>query len=134
MRFIRGQTDTWESGWSMKVELGLRIPLGHATIQIHLSCEEQDHRWLGRGRGGGGIWRSWGQLITARLAQDYDRRVFALSPTWCAEAMGGNARLIQEQVAELLHAPEDLPRAMGWRAGNHRVKSEGDGDADLAHG
>jgi len=73
-----------------------------------------------------------GSLITARLAQDYDRRVFALSPTWCAEAMGGNARLIQEQVAELLHAPEDLPRAMGWRAGNHLVKSEGDGDADLA--
>lgn len=55
-----------------------------------------------------------GSLITARLAQDYDRRVFALSPTWCAEAMNGNARLIREHVAELLHAPQDLPRAMGW--------------------
>lgn len=56
-----------------------------------------------------------GSLITARLAQDYDRRVFALSPAWCSVAMKGNARLIREQVAELLHAPEDLPEAMGWR-------------------
>ena len=58
-----------------------------------------------------------GSMITARLAQDYNRRVFALSPTWCAEAMRGNARLIREQVAELLHAPEDLARAMGWKTG-----------------
>ena len=56
-----------------------------------------------------------GSLITARLAQDYDRRVFALSPAWCAAGMKGNARLIQEHVAELLHMPEDLPLAMGWR-------------------
>ena len=35
-----------------------------------------------------------GSLITARLAQDYDRRVFALAPSWGAEAMKGNARLI----------------------------------------
>ena len=56
-----------------------------------------------------------GSLITARLAQDYDRRVFALSPSWCAEGMKGNARLIQDQVAELLHLPEDLPAAMGWK-------------------
>lgn len=56
-----------------------------------------------------------GSLITARLAQDYDRRVFALSPAWCAEGMKGNARLIQEHVAELLHMPEDLPLAMGWQ-------------------
>ena len=58
-----------------------------------------------------------GSMITARLAQDYNRRVFALSPTWCAEAMRGNARLIRDQVAELLHAPEDLARAMGWKTG-----------------
>ncbi len=55
-----------------------------------------------------------GSMITARLARDYDRDVFALSPTWCADAMKGNARLIREQVAELLHSPEDLPRALGW--------------------
>ena len=56
-----------------------------------------------------------GSLITARLAQDHDRRVFALSPTWCTDAMRGNARLIREQVAELLHHPGDLAAAMGWR-------------------
>jgi predicted Rossmann fold nucleotide-binding protein DprA/Smf involved in DNA uptake len=49
------------------------------------------------------------------LAQDYDRRVFALSPTWCSEAMRGNASLIREQVAELLHHPGDLAAAMGWQ-------------------
>jgi DNA processing protein len=58
-----------------------------------------------------------GSLITARLAQDYDRLVFALSPTWCAQAMKGNARLIRDQVAELLHAPDDLPHALGWQQG-----------------
>lgn len=56
-----------------------------------------------------------GSLITARLAQDYNRRVFALSPTWCAAAMRGNANLIRDQVAELLHHPVDLAHAMGWR-------------------
>lgn len=55
-----------------------------------------------------------GSLITARLGQDYDRRVFALSPSWCSDGMKGNARLLQEQVAELLHQPDDLARAMGW--------------------
>lgn len=30
--------------------------------------------------------------------------------------MRGNALLIREQVAELLHDPADLPEAMGWKA------------------
>ena len=55
-----------------------------------------------------------GSLITARLAQDYDRRVFALAPSWGSDAMKGNARLIQDHVAELLHMPTDLAEAMGW--------------------
>ena len=63
-----------------------------------------------------------GSLITARLGQDYDRRVFALAPSWCSQGMKGNARLVQEQVAELLHQPEDLPRAMGWM---NRVNDQG---------
>ena len=29
--------------------------------------------------------------------------------------MKGNARLIQDHVAELLHMPEDLAVAMGWK-------------------
>lgn len=60
-----------------------------------------------------------GSLITARLAQDYDRRVFALAPSLGAEAMKGNARLIQDHVAELLHMPEDLAVAMGWKTEGH---------------
>ena len=60
-----------------------------------------------------------GSLITARLAQDYDRRVFALAPSWGAEAMKGNARLIQDHAAELLHMPEDLAVAMGWKTEGH---------------
>ena len=81
-----------------------------------------------------------GSLITARLAQDYNRRVFALSPTWCAEAMRGNARLIREQVAELLHAPEDLPRAMEWNGNRQHAAAlenpavAGDLDEDLILG
>ena len=65
-----------------------------------------------------------GSLITARLGQDYDRRVFALAPAWCAQGMKGNARLIQEQVAEMLHLPEDLPKAMNWSAGLLRSGDE----------
>ena len=62
-----------------------------------------------------------GSLITARLGQDYNRRVFALSPTWCAEGMRGNARLIREHVAEILHAPDDLPHAMDWSKKDGKV-------------
>ena len=75
-----------------------------------------------------------GSLITARLGQDYDRRVFAMSPTWCAEAMRGNARLIREQVAELLHAPEDFPLAMDWKVsadGHFDLSDQTVGNADL---
>lgn len=68
-----------------------------------------------------------GSLITARLAQDYDRRVFALTPSWGSDSMKGNARLIQDNVAELLHMPSDLSVAMGWApAGRHEDMGEVD--------
>lgn len=76
-----------------------------------------------------------GSMITARLGQDYDRRVFALAPTWSATGMKGNARLIQEQVAELLHGPEDLPLAMAWKRGateNGPFQSDLDGEPLLS--
>jgi len=73
-----------------------------------------------------------GSLITARLAQDYDRSVFALSPAWCAEGMKGNARLIQDQVAELLHLPIDFPSAMGWRVKEERQDGESEKDPVLS--
>ena len=73
-----------------------------------------------------------GSLITGRLAQDYDRRVFALSPTWCSNAMRGNALLIREQVAELLHDPADLPEAMGWKAAERTWEGAVPGTAPLS--
>ena len=73
-----------------------------------------------------------GSLITARLAQDYDRRVFALAPSWGAESMKGNARLIQDHVAELLHMPEDLAVAMGWKTEGEACREAGVDDPLLS--
>ena len=67
-----------------------------------------------------------GSLITARLGQDYDRRVFALSPSWGSDGMKGNAHLIQEHVAEMLHMPTDLAAAMGWIATDRQHQEDGD--------
>ena len=94
--------------------LGLRVSLGHAPVR---------HTFPARNRIIAGLSQAvvvvesndpGGSLITARLAQDYDRRVFALAPSWGSDAMKGNARLIQDHVAELLHMPTDLAEAMGW--------------------
>ena len=74
-----------------------------------------------------------GSLITACLGQDYDRRVFALSPSWGSDGMKGNAHLIQEHVAEMLHMPKDLAAAMGWVALERPEQGEDDPILGVLH-
>ncbi|MBQ6965867.1 MAG: DNA-processing protein DprA [Bacteroidaceae bacterium] len=55
-----------------------------------------------------------GSLITADLANDYNRDVFAFPGRVYDESCAGCLRLIQQNGAKLLMSGEDLVDAMGW--------------------
>lgn len=55
-----------------------------------------------------------GSLITAQMAQDYNRDVFALPGRYNDIASEGCNRLIQSQRAQLITRAEDLIAAMRW--------------------
>lgn len=55
-----------------------------------------------------------GALITARLARDYNREIFALPGKLTDPWSRGCLELIQEQIAIPLIVPEDLGREYGW--------------------
>lgn len=55
-----------------------------------------------------------GALITARLARDYNREIFALPGKLIDPWSRGCLELIQEQIAIPLIVPEDLGREYGW--------------------
>ena len=55
-----------------------------------------------------------GSLITAQMAQDYSRDVFALPGRYNDETAAGCNRLIQQNRAQLITCATDLTRAMQW--------------------
>lgn len=55
-----------------------------------------------------------GALITARLAQDYGRSVFAFPGRTTDAYSAGCNRLIRDNEAALITSAEDLVQAMGW--------------------
>ena len=59
--------------------------------------------------------RKGGSLITAELANDYNRDVFAFPGTVYGETSAGCNQLIANNKAHLLHSPEDFFQQMGWR-------------------
>ena len=61
-----------------------------------------------------------GSLITADLANDYNREVFAYPGSVYNEFASGCNDLIAENKATLLRGPEDLLNRMGWE--NNRMK------------
>jgi len=64
-----------------------------------------------------------GALITARLAQDYNRSVFAFPGRTGDEFSAGCNRLIRDNVAGLIASAEDFAQAMMW------AQSKGDAAA-----
>ena len=58
-----------------------------------------------------------GALITANLARDYDREVYATPGSLYNEVSAGCHKIITEQVAQLLYKPEQLIEDLGWTAG-----------------
>ena len=56
-----------------------------------------------------------GGLITARIAQDYDRHVFAFPGAVGAKASEGCNHLIRDNGAALITCAEDFVNAMGWQ-------------------
>ena len=57
-----------------------------------------------------------GGLITARIAQDYDRSVFAFPGAVGATYSEGCNLMIRDNVAQLITSAEDFTAAMGWRS------------------
>ena len=61
-----------------------------------------------------------GSLITAQMAQDYNRDVFALPGRYNDITSEGCNHLIQSQHAQLITRSEDLTTAMGWETTTKR--------------
>lgn len=68
-----------------------------------------------------------GGLITARIAQDYNRNVFAFPGAVGAVYSEGCNNLIRDNGAALITSAEDFVRAMGWQADSQlqQARSEG---------
>lgn len=64
-----------------------------------------------------------GSMITARLAFDYDRDIFAVPGRPTDEASMGCHRLIQENKAMLFTSAEDVIKAMSWDLGPSRTST-----------
>lgn len=64
-----------------------------------------------------------GALITARLARDYNREVFALPGNIGQESSAGCNRLIRDNIAALVTSAEDLIEALGWETADNQTES-----------
>lgn len=63
-----------------------------------------------------------GALITARLAQDYDREVFAVPGGLKNKFSEGCNHLIRNNVAQLITCAEDIAYSMGWETNENNNK------------
>jgi DNA processing protein len=63
-----------------------------------------------------------GSLITARLANDYNRDVFALPGKISDKQSAGCNALIKNNQAMLLHSPEDVAITLGWKRSSEQPK------------
>ena len=68
-----------------------------------------------------------GGLITARIAQDYNRGVFAFPGAVGAKYSEGCNNLIRDNGAALITSAEDLVCAMGWQTGAQLEQAQSDG-------
>lgn len=64
-----------------------------------------------------------GSLITAQMAQDYDREVFALPGRIDDVTSAGCNGLIKKQQAQLIDGAEDIVEAMQWQAAKQPVQT-----------
>ncbi len=68
-----------------------------------------------------------GGLVTARLAQDYNREVFAVPGPVNAEYSKGCNALIRDNKATLLTCADDIMKAMGWQEEKEIIKARKQG-------
>lgn len=68
-----------------------------------------------------------GSLITARIAQDYNRSVFAFPGAVGAKASEGCNSLIRDNSAALITSADDFATLMGWHTAAVRKKAERQG-------
>jgi hypothetical protein len=65
-----------------------------------------------------------GSLITAELAEGYQRDCFAFPGRVADEYSKGCNQLIRDNKASMILSAEDFVSAMGWNTGSHPVKTE----------
>lgn len=63
-----------------------------------------------------------GSLITAELAEGYQRDCFAFPGRVADEYSKGCNQLIRDNKASMILSAEDFVSAMGWNTGSHPVK------------
>ena len=68
-----------------------------------------------------------GSLITAEIAQSYDRSVFAFPGAVVMSCSEGCNNLIRDNVAALISNTDDFVRAMGWQDETKRKEALSDG-------
>ncbi|MDD6818313.1 MAG: DNA-processing protein DprA [Prevotellaceae bacterium] len=68
-----------------------------------------------------------GSLITARIARDYNRDVFAFPGNVTNEYSKGCNKMIADNTAALLTSAEDFVKAMGWDADMELIKARNEG-------
>ena len=68
-----------------------------------------------------------GSLITARIARDYNRDVFAFPGNVTNEYSKGCNKMIADNMAALLTSAGDFTKAMGWDADMELIKARNEG-------
>ena len=101
------------------------LEMGGLLTEYTTGTEPERHNFVARNRIVAGVSDAvvvveskskGGSLITAQMAQDYNRDVFALPGRFNDTCSAGCNDLIKHNKAQLIECAEDLIAAMGWEA------------------
>ena len=101
------------------------LEMGGLLTEYTTGTEPERHNFVARNRIVAGVADAvvvveskskGGSLITAQMAQDYNRDVFALPGRFNDTCSAGCNDLIKHNKAQLIECAEDLIAAMGWEA------------------
>ena len=101
------------------------LEMGGLLTEYTTGTEPERHNFVARNRIVAGVADAvvvveskskGGSLITAQMAQDYNRDVFALPGRFNDTCSAGCNDLIKHNKAQLIECAEDLITAMGWEA------------------
>ena len=129
--FIPPRIASWPSEIAEKGLIVSEFPMGVARISAEFPDPQSDHQRYGRGRVGGGRGAVCGSAITAKMALEQQREVFAVPGNITSKMSWGpnllikqGAKLVQEWNDVLVELPAETRRALiGESAGPRRQMS-----------